>query len=438
VATADGRLTQGQGTSVALIDQRCAPNAGGTTKAPPSIMCGMLQRSEAFGVSPDGLSGIASSLAHAAACIHPEIGVVEISNLRGRVEGMEIASRHSPGRQTICGALRHRRENAMTRRPDRSWFAALMLPAAMIVASPLITEAACPGVPALCGMTCSPDAFGTPVYCSNAQCTCAPGYDTQSAPGGGVVCQPIQPEIVGTESDEYDCPGYCSAAVPWATLGSIYSSFDLVPVNGIAPGGEAFMPVWGYQATQCGDHGVPGARCQGGDKNGATCTTATGCPGGFCTRIGTCENGSNSGRTCSSDADCPNGTCRPIGICSTNGGTCSSDTDCPGGTCEPTRTWAGCAPDPFPFCYGIQESDEGDFDYDSCDENKGCGDVCGDVICVQEGANGCEQFDLRCKYLKPPETAPPGTTDACNYCSACVSDFTSAWPYIDHSVTCSI
>ncbi len=249
------------------------------------------------------------------------------------------------------------------------------------------TSMPCPG-PAICGQTCSLDPFGTPIYCSNGQCQCASGYDLQNG-----VCQPIQPEVIGTENVRlfggYDCPGICPAAqtTTWATVGSIYKAFDLVPVHGIAPGGEAFMPVWGYQATQCGNHGRQVLACQGGNNNGATCSTAA---------------------------------------------------DCPGGTCNLIQTWNGCAPDPFPFCYGLQEADEGDFDFNNCDSSEGCGDNCGDVICVKSGVNGCEQFDLRCKHMKPPDSAPPGTTDACNYCNRCVSDFTDAWPYIDHTITCSI
>src|SRR2546428_9061871 len=78
----------------------------------------------------------------------------------------------------------------------------LIVTACAIVASPSMSEASsgCPGIPALCGMSCSPDAFGTPIFCSNGQCSCAPGYDTLSGPSG-LVCQPIQPpEFIGTEA----------------------------------------------------------------------------------------------------------------------------------------------------------------------------------------------------------------------------------------------
>ena len=111
---------------------------------------------------------------------------------------------------------------------------------AVIVASPLIgdaqtTSSTCPGIPLLCGMTCSLDVFGTPIYCSNGQCTCAPGYDTRSGPSG-LVCVPSQPEVIETEArnsgllggKKYDCPGYCSSdadnrvggAVPWSPVGN--------------------------------------------------------------------------------------------------------------------------------------------------------------------------------------------------------------------------
>jgi len=119
------------------------------------------------------------------------------------------------------------------------------------------TSMPCPG-PTICGQSCSLDPFGTPIYCSNGQCQCAPGYDLRNG-----VCQPLQPEVPPAGSENvrlfggYDCPGICPDAqtTMWATVGSIYKAFDLVPVHGTAPGGEAFMPVWGYQATQCGNHG---------------------------------------------------------------------------------------------------------------------------------------------------------------------------------------
>src|SRR5437899_3108588 len=222
-----------------------------------------------------------------------------------------------------------------------------------LIVSPSIGAApsaspACPG-PAICGKTCSLDPFGTPIYCSNGQCTCAPGYDTQSGPGG-IVCQPIQPEVIGTKARDsgdlddktYDCPGICSQAVPWATVGSIYKAFDLVPVHGIAPGGEAFMPVWGHQATQCGDHGVS-SLCSGGSKNGNGCSTSADCPGGTCTFVGTCQGGSNAGGICFSGADCA-GTCGPLTELQCQGGTRDGqtcDACCATGTCTGTAT---CCP----------------------------------------------------------------------------------------------
>ena len=367
---------------------------------------------------------------------------------------------------------------------------AIAAPASVSTATSV--SSGCSGVPALCGLSCSPDAYGTPIYCSNGQCVCAPGYDTVTGPNG-IVCQPIQPEVIGTESDEYDCPGYCSAATPWSTVGSIYKAFDLVPVHGIAPGGEAFMPVWGYQANNCGNQGAA-TRCSGGNNKGFACNTSADCPGGACTPFGVCQGGSKAGGICLSRADCA-GTCGPLtegqckggtrdgsacqcpggtcdsglcqgGIrngqtcnpmhdcpdngkcvatgfcsgfgstcqtdadcaglcdlvgnrrCSTDGRTCSSDADCPnGGTCDPIRTWAGCAPDPFPFCFGLQDSDEGDFDFNSCQSSEGCGS-CSDVDTTQWG---------------PSRSGNPG-----DLCGKCVSDFTDAWPYIDKSTTCSV
>jgi HYR domain len=463
----------------------------------------------------------------------------------------------------------------MTRSSHAKWFSwAPLLLIAVIAASPLIGEAqtassTCPGIPLLCGMTCSLDAFGTPIYCSNGTCTCASGYDTRSGPSG-LVCLPTQPEVIGTEARDsgvlgggkkYDCPGYCSSdadnrvggAVPWSPVGNgcqggsqggstclsnadcagtcgpkthgqceggtrdglpckdqsdcpgtvaqcvamgfcsghgglcesdadcagqcvpvTHKPFDLVPVHGIAPGGEAFMPVWGQQANQCGDHGLS-ARCSGGSQDGDSCNTSADCPGGTCTPVGICRGGSNGngtcfgsadcagtcgpkthgqcqggtrdglpckdqsdcpgtaaqcvamgfcsghGALCESDADCT-GQCVPVGRCSTDGRTCSGDADCPrGGTCNAVRTWAGCAPDPFPFCFGLQDSDEGDFDFPSCHSGEGCGS-CGDVDCGD---------------WKPSRSAPPGSQDACSECGHCVHSFTDAWPYIDNTATCS-
>src|SRR6266478_9371219 len=253
------------------------------------------------------------------------------------------------------------------------------------------TSMPCPG-PAICGQTCSLDPFDTPIYCSNGQCQCASGYDLQNG-----VCQPIQPEVIGSENVKhfggYDCPGICPQAqtTTWATVGSIYNAFDLVPVHGIAPGGEAFMPVWGYQATQCGDHGVAGgASCQGGSNNGATC-------------------GSNS--------------------------------DCPGGTCAPLRTWAGCAPDPFPFCYGIQGSNPDGFNFDSCSTSDGCGvceidpSSCNPITgtCLRYCEEGINQG--RPHHHVDPD--PRSSVGLCDLCGSCTSGFTSASPYLAESFTCN-
>lgn len=251
------------------------------------------------------------------------------------------------------------------------------------------TSMPCPG-PAICGQSCSLDPNGVPIYCSNGQCQCAPGYDLQNG-----VCQPIQPEVIGSENVKhiggYDCPGICPGAenTTWAFVGSIYNAFDLIPVHGTAPGGEAFMPVWGYQANNCGDHGVAmGASCAGGRNNGMPC---------------------------------------------------SSNSDCPGGACTPLQTWAGCAPDPFPFCYGIQGSSPDDFHFDSCDNSAGVGtcgtdflscDLSGCPLYCEEGQN---------EYLPHHSIAPDmrSSVGLCDLCGASTSDFTSAWPYTDESFTCN-
>jgi len=182
----------------------------------------------------------------------------------------------------------------------------LIVTACVIVALPWISEAAptsqaCPG-PLICGKSCSLDAFGTPIYCSDGQCVCPPGYDTEAGPP--LLCQPHQPEFMGSSSDVAACPGSCTST-PWAIAGGISNAFDIVAVHGTSPGGEAFMPVWGYQANNCGVHGVPA-------------TDADGNP-----------------------------------ILDANG--------------NPIRSWAGCTPNPGDICFGLQDIDEADFDPPSCD-----------------------------------------------------------------------
>jgi HYR domain-containing protein len=254
------------------------------------------------------------------------------------------------------------------------------------------TSMPCPG-PAICGQTCSLDPFGTPIYCSNGQCECAPGYDLQNG-----VCQPIQPEVIGSENVKlvggYDCPGICPQAqtTTWAFVGSIYNAFDLVPVHGTAPGGEAFMPVWGYQASQCGDHGVArGASCQGGSNNSKTC-------------------GSNA--------------------------------DCPGGTCAPLQTWAGCAPDPFPFCYGIQGANPDGFNFNSCSTSDGQG-TCGidPFSCDPITGDNCKRYceEGQNEYLPHHSIAadPRSSVGLCDLCGGSTSLFTSASPYLGESFVCN-
>lgn len=254
----------------------------------------------------------------------------------------------------------------------------------------------CPG-PAVCGYTCNLDPYGTPIYCSNGQCQCASGYDLQNG-----VCQPLQPETIGSENVKhiggYDCPGSCLGTdsmgalnSTWAFVGSIYNAFDLVPVHGTAPGGEAFMPVWGYQANNCSDHGTAaGASCVGGKNNGMTC---------------------------------------------------SSNSDCPGGACTPLQTWAECAPDPFPFCYGIQGSDPDGYHFDSCDNSAGQGSCEIDLLscdpitgtCLRYCEEGINQ-GLPHHHVKPD---PRSSVGLCDLCGASTSDFTGAWPYTDESFTCN-
>src|SRR2546427_56025 len=139
----------------------------------------------------------------------------------------------------------------MKRTPGAGGLVALLLLFAVAV-TPGAASPACPG-PAICGKSCSLDAFGTPIYCSDGQCVCPPGYDTEAGPP--LLCQPHQPEFMGSSSDVAACPGSCTST-PWGIAGGISNAFDIVAVHGTSPGGEAFMPVWGFQANNCGVHGV--------------------------------------------------------------------------------------------------------------------------------------------------------------------------------------
>jgi len=272
------------------------------------------------------------------------------------------------------------------------------------------TPEACSG-PAICGDSCSLDPLGIPIHCSNGLCVCESGYDLENG-----ACRPIQPEVFGTENVKliggYDCPGVCSAAqsTAWATVGSIYNAFDLVPVHGTAPGGEAFMPVWGYQATHCGDHGATIRKCNGGSDNGLNCSTAADCPGGTCALLRTCRGGPKNALPCDVAADCPSG------------------------TCDPYLTWAGCAPDPFPFCYGVQGSNPDGFNYDSCEGGEGNGqceiDPNTNVLYCQEGINqGLPHH--------PVSPDPRSSVGLCDLCGSSTQGFTSAWPYLGESFLCN-
>jgi hypothetical protein len=101
-----------------------------------------------------------------------------------------------------------------------------------------------------------------------------------------------------------------------------------------------------------------------------------------------------------------------------DGRNCGSNADCaPGDTCTLARTWSGCTPDPFPFCFGLQDSDEGSFDYKNCESSEGHGD-CGDV--------------------NPTQWGRARSGDPADLCGKSVSDFTSAWPFIDRSNICEL
>jgi hypothetical protein len=113
----------------------------------------------------------------------------------------------------------------------------------------------CPGYPMICQESCRLDDFDTPIYCLNGQCACAPGYDTVSGPDS-LSCQPKQPEL-GSQSHVGGCSLSCTS-MPWGSAQGPWKDFDILAVHGTSPGGEAFTPVWGFQANPpCGVHGVP-------------------------------------------------------------------------------------------------------------------------------------------------------------------------------------
>ncbi len=186
----------------------------------------------------------------------------------------------------------------------------------------------CPG-PEICGSTCSLDPYDVPIHCSNGQCLCPPGYETQGTP---IVCRPRQPNLMAASSLStippfplVDCPATCTPD-PWGSLGGINGAFDLVAVHGTSPGGEAFMPVWGAQVNQCSVHGLE-VKDAGGN---------------------------------------------PTGFRSWTG-------------CVPFPFAAG-------FCSQIQDADEEAFNPSSCDASKGCGDQ-DHPVCTQDFTNAWPFLD---------------------------------------------
>lgn len=231
--------------------------------------------------------------------------------------------------------------------PSRAIASAAWLIAAFaaVVACPSSTEASaswkCPGYPEICQETCSLDPYDVPIYCEGGVCVCGPGFDTTST-ANGIECDPQQPDFMPSSSDEVDCSQNCTSTV-WGIAGGISNAFDLVAVHGTSPGGEPFMPVWGYQQNFCGVHGAAQT-----DDSGNPIVDAEG------------HQVRSWGKTASGTK---------------------------------------CTPDPFPFCDGVQDSDEADFNPTSCDACEGC------------GSNSCGA-------------------------NTCVSAFTNAWPYLDTSDQC--
>jgi hypothetical protein len=198
-----------------------------------------------------------------------------------------------------------------------------------IVALPSTSQAqpaswACPGYPMICQESCRLDEFDTPIYCEGGLCVCAPGYDTETGPNG-IVCEPHQPDFMPSFSDVAACPATCEALPPavrpffcpdsctpdpWGFPGSISNPFDLVPVHGTSPGGEAFMPVWGQQANNCGKHGVATTTT---DADGHPIRTWNGCAVDahpFCTEIQSADEADWNPPSCSSSEGCgENGFC---------------------------------------------------------------------------------------------------------------------------------
>jgi len=174
--------------------------------------------------------------------------------------------------------------------------------------APLV-KPGCSG-PEICGATCVLDPYDVPVHCANGQCACPPGYDTM--PGQPVTCQPRQPDFHGSASQLTgppfaitECPGACTT-MPWAIVGAINNPFDIVPVHGTAPGGEAFMPVWGEQANLCGAHGVQ-VTTTGGQPTGER--TWSGCvpdpfSATFCNEIQDSQEGEFNPPSCLADKGC--------------------------------------------------------------------------------------------------------------------------------------
>ena len=189
----------------------------------------------------------------------------------------------------------------------------LIVTACLIVASPSISEAS-PACPDICGTSCQLDANGIPIYCStNGQCFCPPGYDLEVGPP--MLCRPHQPELQPSGSERSgsllaNCDQLTSCtATPWGSAQGPWKDFDLVAVHGTSPGGEPFMPVWGFQATFCGVLGTP-------------VTDVNGMP-----------------------------------VLDTDG--------------HPIRSWASCVPNPFLFCQGVQNANQDQWNPPNCFTNVG-------------------------------------------------------------------
>lgn len=230
----------------------------------------------------------------------------------------------------------------------------------------------------VCGGFCkaAPNDLGGRHNCtSNADCAdtadklCVTDHVCSFGPNQGLACRPDPPfggptPVFGNPS--IDCPPTLSSP---GTLGIVFNPQTTDTVS-LAP------------SIQCTEAAFSGKTCVGGTNEGASCTSASACPGGTCnyqcfcpTGVGVrqqpngcdaaCVGGGSDAAPCSFDSECPGGFCH-LGDCRAdpmappgfqpNEGGCTATVDgrCSTSTYETCSSNADCAP---PSCARCQANE---------------------------------------------------------------------------------